>query len=265
MQFTELGTEHEKTMVLLPGTGCTWELNFMKVVDDLAAKYHLICVNYDGFETDPGQRTDFTDILTIVGKVEDNLIKNHAGHVDAAYGSSLGGTLAAQLVARQRVHVDHCFIGGSDLDEGGKFVAKLETAIIGNWFENNIMDEKKAAKLKKTFSKFFGMEAQQDAEGPSFLDGFIASIKSLKPGTLKEEFYSDYITRLPKDISVPGTIIHIIYALKMGKKYEKRYLMHFKNPDIRRFDMQHEGWLFMTGYKDTVLACIDDCMAMPTR
>ena len=27
---------------------------------------------------------------------------------------------------------------------------------------------------------------------------------------------------------------------KKGEKYEKRYLTYFKNPDIRRHDMQHE-------------------------
>ena len=30
----------------------------------------------------------------------------------------------------------------------------------------------------------------------------------------------------------------------MGKKYKKRYEMHFANPDICEFDMQHEQWLF---------------------
>ena len=261
MQFTELGIQNEKTMVLLPGTGCTWELNFSHVVDPLAEKYHLICVDYDGFETDPVQRTDFTDILTIVSKVEDYIIANHGGRVDAAYGSSLGGTLSAQLAARGRVHVDHCFVGGSDLDESGKLFAKVMTAIVGSWLENSIRDEKKAEKLKAKLG-IIGMEAQEDNETAQFLDGFIASIRSLKPGTIRQEFYSDYITRLPKEIEVPGTIIHVIYALKMGKKYEKRYLTHFKTPDIRRFDMQHEGWLFQKEFRAPVLKCIDECMEM---
>ena len=261
MQFTELGIENEKTLLMLPGTGCTWELNFMKVIDDLAAKYHLICVDYDGFETDPEKRTPFTDILTIVSKVEDYIIENYEGRVDGAYGSSLGGTLSAQLAARGRVHVDHCFIGGSDLDESGKLVASVMTETIGTWFENSIRDEKKAEKLKARFSRS-GKESESGSETSEFIDGFAACIRSLEPGTMKKEFYSDYVTRLPKDISVPGTIIHVIYALKMGKKYERRYTAHFRNPDIRRFDMQHEGWLFQQEYKDAVLACIDECMAM---
>ena len=264
MQFTELGTQNEKTMVLLPGTGCTWELNFSEVIDDLSARYHLICVDYDGFETDPAQRTDFTDILTIVSKVEDYILEKYSGRVDAAYGSSLGGTLAAQLAVRGRVHVDHCFIGGSDLDEGGKLVAKLATAIAGTWLENSIRDEKKAEKLKSRLG-LIGMDAQKDNETSKFLDGFIAGIRSLAPGTVSREFYSDYITRLPKDICVSGTIVHVIYALKMGKKYEKRYLTHFRDPDIRRFDMQHEGWLFQKTWRQPVLDTIAECMAMPTE
>ena len=46
-------SEDGKTMVLLPGTACTWQANFARVIDALAERYHLICVNYDGFEGDP--------------------------------------------------------------------------------------------------------------------------------------------------------------------------------------------------------------------
>ena len=261
MQFTEFPKENAKVMVLLPGTGCSWELNFSRAIEDFKARYHLICVNYDGFETDMSLRTDFTDILTIVSKIEDYIIENHGGRVDGAYGSSLGGTLAAQLVCRERVHVDHCFIGGSDLDESGKLYAKIMTGFAGSWLENTIMNEKKAEKFKAMLVKN-GMNMDADENGPGFIDGFISNIRTLKKGTVKQEFYSDYITRLPKAIDVKGTIIHVIYALGMDPKYEKRYLMHFKSPDIRRFDMQHEAWLFQKGKKDEVMACIGECMEM---
>lgn len=35
-------------------------------------------------------------------------------------------------------------------------------------------------------------------------------------------------------------LVHVFYATKMGEKYEKRYRTYFKNPDIIRYDMQHE-------------------------
>jgi hypothetical protein len=31
MTFEEFGTEHEKTMMLLPGTCCDWQINFRNV------------------------------------------------------------------------------------------------------------------------------------------------------------------------------------------------------------------------------------------
>lgn len=61
--------------------------------------------------------------------------------------------------------------------------------------------------------------------------------------SIRNQFYSDLVTPLEEKIDVPGTTVHIFYALKMGEKYEARYHRHFKDPDIRRHDMQHEELL----------------------
>lgn len=58
--------------------------------------------------------------------------------------------------------------------------------------------------------------------------------------SIYNQFYSDLVTKVQHGIHVPGTIIHVFYATKMGAKYEKRYNTYFKNPNIRRKDMQHE-------------------------
>lgn len=42
---------------------------------------------------------------------------------------------------------------------------------------------------------------------------------------------------------MPGTVIHVFYAKKMGEKYLDRYKLHFADPDIREFDLQHEELL----------------------
>ena len=51
------------------------------------------------------------------------------------------------------------------------------------------------------------------------------------------------IPLLPDKINVPGTEIHIFYALKMGEKYRERYERHFANPVIHEQDLQHEELL----------------------
>ena len=58
--------------------------------------------------------------------------------------------------------------------------------------------------------------------------------------SIYNQFYSDLVTKVQHGIDVPGTTIHVFYATKMGRKYEKRYCTYFKNPDIRRHNMQHE-------------------------
>ena len=50
MQFDEKGFMTGKTMMLLPGTACDYQTNFGSVLDALEDKYHVICVNYDGFD-----------------------------------------------------------------------------------------------------------------------------------------------------------------------------------------------------------------------
>ena len=66
MQFDEMGRKDGKTLMLLPGTACDYQTNFGTVLDRLAARYHLICVNYDGFD---GSDLVFPDILTVVEKI----------------------------------------------------------------------------------------------------------------------------------------------------------------------------------------------------
>ena len=256
MQFTEFWNQEGKTLLLLPGTACTWQLNFKNVVDDLAAKYHIITVNYDGFEGDPNVL--FTDVPTVTEKIEDYILEHHGGRVDGAYGSSLGGSFVGLLIERQRIHMDHGFIGSSDLDQGGKLVARLLTMIVGPMLSGACKSEKKRAKLK---AKLQQKGAIGDGDKSlDFANDFIDNMKTLHPKTISRQFYSDYVTPLANDIHVEGTTIHVIYALKMGEKYGRRYRQHFRDPDIREFDMKHEVWLYDDKWKKPVLDMIDECM-----
>ena len=151
MQYTEFGKADGKTLLLLPGTACSWQLNFKNVADELAEKYHLIAVNYDGFEGDSA--VVFPDMLTVTEKIEDYLLEKHGGRVDGAYGSSLGGSFVGLLIQRKRVHIDHGFIGSSDLDQGGKLTARLLTMLVGPLLSGACTSEKKRAKLKAKLRK----------------------------------------------------------------------------------------------------------------
>lgn len=256
MQFTEFGNKSGKTLMLLPGTACKWQFNFKYVLDELAEKYHIIAVNYDGFEGD--NTKIFPDMLTVTEKIENHILENYGGKIDGAYGSSLGGSFVGLLLQRKRIHIDHAFIGSSDLDQGGKLVAGLLTMIVGPRFSAACKSEIKREKLKAKMQK---RDAGDDGDKSlEFTNAFIDNMAFLHPKSITRQFYSDYITPLEDDISVDGTTVHIIYAKQMGEKYYQRYLKHFRDPDIHEFDMKHEVWLYDDKWHQPVLDCVCQCM-----
>ena len=67
MQFDDMGLMTGKVLFLLPGTAYDYQTNFRSVLDRLADKYHLVCVNYDGFD---GSNLIFPDMITVTEKIE---------------------------------------------------------------------------------------------------------------------------------------------------------------------------------------------------
>ena len=84
---------------------------------------------------------------------------------------------------------------------------------------------------------------QTEAYVQAFMDMLGGGRPYVTMESCKNQFYSDLITPLPDQINVPGTEIHIFYALKMGKKYRLRYLRHFDHPVIHEQDLRHEELL----------------------
>ena len=251
MKFDEIGLKDAKTLMLLPGTCCNYQTNFSAVLDRLAEKYHLICVNYDGFD---GSDTIFPDMMTVTEKIEQYVKENHAGRLDGAIGSSLGSSFVGQLIQRENIHLDHGIFGSPDLDQSGKISAWLQSKLVVPLLTSFTRSEKKQRKTKEKLKSMFEMSDEM-------ADKFMACFAQFSPGSIKNEYYTDLLTHLKDDIHVEHTKVHFIYANKMGEKYLKRYKKYFRDPDIREFDMQHEQWLFGgEKYTAPVLKAIDEFM-----
>ena len=251
MQFVEMGKKDGKTLMLLPGTACDYQTNFGNVLDALGEKYHLICVNYDGFD---GSDLIFPDIITVTEKIEKYILDNYNGRIDGAIGSSLGSTFVGQLIQRRKVHIDHGIFGSPDLDQSGKFSAWLQSKLVVPLLTSYTKSEKKMAKTREKLKSFFLMNDET-------ADKFMGCFARFKPESIKNEYYTDLLTWLNDDIQVEGTKVHFIYANKMGEKYLKRYKKYFHDPEIREFDMQHEQWVFGgKEYAEPVLKAIDEFM-----
>ena len=239
MKVYSFGAEHAPVIVLLPGTCCHWKGNFGRVIPLLSDTLRVLCVSYDGF--DETENTEFPTMLEETEKIEAYIKAHCGGHIRAAYGCSLGGSFVGLLAARQKIHMDYGILGSSDLDQSPPLAARLQTTLLLPLIYPLIRDGQfKSRFLQKRLQK-------REAEMGDFVQAFMHMFGGARPyvsmQSCKNQFYSDLVTPLPDKILVPGTKIHIFYALKMGEKYRARYERHFSSPVIHAQDLQHEELL----------------------
>lgn len=238
MKVYSFGAQDAPVILLLPGTCCSWKGNFGQVMDLLTPDFRVLCVSYDGF--DETERTEFPTMLEETEKLEAYIRETCGGHIRAAYGCSLGGSFVGLLVSRQNIHIDYGILGSSDLDQASIVAAKLQTAIMLPLLYPLIHD----GKFKnRTLQKRMDRRNEQAQGSATLLDMLGGARPYITKQSCRNQFYSDLITPLPDAIDVPGTEIHIFYALKMGEKYRARYLKHFAHPVIHEQDMGHEEFL----------------------
>ena len=68
-------------------------------------------------------------MLAETAKIEAYIAEHFNGKIYAAYGCSLGGSIAGLLMQRGRVHIGHVILGSSDLDQDPVWKAKLKCRI----------------------------------------------------------------------------------------------------------------------------------------
>lgn len=137
--------------------------------------------------------------------------------------------------------MDYGILGSSDLDQASPFAAKLQTNLLVPLVYPLLRDGQfKSRFLQKRLQK---REKEMGEYVKTFMDMLGGVRPYLAKQSCKNQFYSDLITPLPDQIDVPGTEIHIFYALKMGEKYRARYEQHFAHSVIHEQDLHHEELL----------------------
>ncbi|MCM1496242.1 MAG: alpha/beta hydrolase [Bacteroides sp.] len=241
MKFYEFGDKDNPVLLLLPGTCCHWEANFITVIPLLEKEFHVVCVSYDGF--DETEDTVFPDMLTETEKIESYVRKNYDGKIHAAYGCSLGGSFVGLLVQRGNIHISHAILGSSDLDQETGLVVRFKSWLIARILSGIFRKGRLPGFMQRRLEKKTVDERQYYEKMLDMFGMGNTRMSFVKPKSIQNQFYSDLVTPVEDGIDLPGTVVHIFYAVKMGEEYLERYQRHFKNPDIRRHEMQHEELL----------------------
>ena len=112
MDFKLLGKEGAPSLMLIPGLGVSYEI-FLPLVELLKDKFRIIAVQVDGFTL--GEQTRFTSVDDQAAQAI-AFIRDHLdGHLDGAYGLSLGGKILSRMLELDEVTIDHAVLDAAPL------------------------------------------------------------------------------------------------------------------------------------------------------
>ena len=117
MLFNTFGNPTHKTLMLVHGLGVSYQV-FNPLIEHLQAHYHIIAVQVDGFLIDSNNKpisSVFTSIDDQVEQLVEHVRSAYDGHLDAAYGLSMGGCIVAKLQERSEITINHVILDGAPL------------------------------------------------------------------------------------------------------------------------------------------------------
>ncbi len=112
MDFKTFGNTGTPTLLLIPGLGVSYEI-FLPLIGLLEERFCVVAVQVDGFTL--GRNTEFTSIDDQALQVAEFINEYHEGHVDVAYGLSLGGKILSRILERNDVVVGHAILDAAPL------------------------------------------------------------------------------------------------------------------------------------------------------
>ena len=112
MDFVVYGREEAPSMLLIPGLGVSYEI-FYPLTDLLKDRFHIIAVGIDGFLI--GKESAFTSVDDQAGQIIQYVQEILNGHLDVAYGLSLGGKILSRILERNEIVIDHAIMDAAPL------------------------------------------------------------------------------------------------------------------------------------------------------
>ena len=112
MTFNTYGQSKNSSLLLIPGLGVSYEI-FLPLIGLLKNSFHIIAVGIDGFLL--GKESQFTSVDDQAAQAMKYVQENLDGHLDVAYGLSLGGKILSRMLERNEIVVDHAIMDAAPL------------------------------------------------------------------------------------------------------------------------------------------------------
>ena len=112
MNFQIFGNTKAPTLLLIPGLGVSYEI-FLPLIRLTEDKFRIIAAEVDGFTLD--KHTRFTSVDDQAAQVIGYIKTHYNGHLDCAYGLSLGGKILSRILERNEVVINHAILDAAPL------------------------------------------------------------------------------------------------------------------------------------------------------
>lgn len=112
MEFHTYGKQENPKLLLIPGLGVSHEI-FLPLVKLLETSFYIISVGVDGFLI--GKTSQFTSVDDQAGQAIQYVKQELGGHLDVAYGLSLGGKILSRMLERNEIAIDHAILDAAPL------------------------------------------------------------------------------------------------------------------------------------------------------
>ena len=112
MIFYTYGNDKNQSLLLIPGLGVSHEI-FLPLIALLMDKYYIVAVGIDGFLL--GQESRFSSVDDQAVQAARYIRENLNGHLDVAYGLSLGGKILSRIMERNEIVIDHAIMDAAPL------------------------------------------------------------------------------------------------------------------------------------------------------
>ena len=112
MTFHSYGQPGRPRLLLIHGLGVTHEI-FLPLIGLLKGEYDITAVGIDGFLL--GEKSRATSIDDQAGQIIAYVREHFNGHLDVAYGLSLGGKILSRVLERDEIVIDHAILDAAPL------------------------------------------------------------------------------------------------------------------------------------------------------
>ena len=112
MTFHSYGQPGRPRLLLIHGLGVTHEIS-LPLIGLLKGEYDITAVGIDGFLL--GEKSRYTSIDDQAGQIIAYVREHFDGHLDVAYGLSLGGKILTRVLERNEIVIDHAILDAAPL------------------------------------------------------------------------------------------------------------------------------------------------------